>query len=99
MEKVVNYISAHGDRDNPVSNGEISSSLKLSEQSVRKKINEARSKGIPVCSCNHGYYVSEDKAEILQTVQSLMHRTMAVENAITGLLTVLRKGLEDINDA
>ena len=95
MERVVNYISNHGSRDNPVSNKEISTSLKLNEASISKKINEARCKGYPICSCDKGYFLSDDKAEILRTVQSLMHRTIAVEKAINGLLTVIRCGLEE----
>lgn len=95
MEKVINYIANHGSKDNPVCNNEISSSLKLSEASIRKKVNEARCKGIPICSCEKGYFISEEKTEILRTIQSLMHRTIAVEKAINGLLTVIRSGLEE----
>lgn len=95
MERVVNYISNHGSIDNPVTNREISASLKLTEVTVRNKINKARCNGIPICSCDRGYYYSEDKSEILQTIQSLMHRTIAVEKAVNGLLTVVRCGLEE----
>ena len=95
MERVVNYITNHATIDNPVTNREISASLKLSEVSVRNKINKARCNGIPICSCDRGYYYSEDKSEILQTIQSLMHRTIAVEKAVNGLLTVVRCGLEE----
>ena len=95
MERVVNYISAHGSIDNPVPNKDISSSLHIAEAYVRKKINEARCKGIPICSCEQGYFISNDKAEILRTIQSLMHRTIAVEKAVNGLLTVIRSGLEE----
>lgn len=94
MERVVNYIVNHGSVDAPVTNNEISSVLKLANAEVRKKINEARCNGIPICSCTKGYYYSEDKSEILATIQSLMHRTIAVEKAVNGLLTVVRCGLE-----
>jgi biotin operon repressor len=94
MERVINYISTHGSKENPVPNKKISSALETSETTIRKKINEARRKGIPICSCEEGYFYSEDKVEILKTVQSLMHRTIAVENAVKGLLTVAQDGLE-----
>jgi biotin operon repressor len=94
MERVVNYITIHGSKEKPVSNMEIGSQLKLSEQIIRKKINEARCNGIPICSCVKGYYYSEDKSEILATIQSLMHRTIAVEKAVNGLLTVVRCEME-----
>ena len=94
MESVVNYIRNCGSIVEPVKNREISSVLNLSEVEVRKLINEARCNGIPICSTQKGYYYSEDKNEILQTIQSLMHRTIAVEKAVNGLLTVVRCGLE-----
>ena len=94
MEKVLNYIVNHGSIDSPVTNTEICKSLKISEQTVRGHINTARSKGYPICSCREGYYYSEDKSEIIKTIQSLMHRTIAVERAVNGLLTVVRNGME-----
>ena len=98
MERVINYITNHGSKENPVSNKEISSQLKLSETLVRKKINEARCEGIPICSCDKGYFYSEDKTEILTTIQSLMHRTIAVEKAVNGLVSVVRNGLEVVSE-
>lgn len=89
MDKVINYIKNNGFVDCPVTNAEIGQSLNLSEQAIRKHINEARSKGVPICSCRDGYYYSEDKLEILRTIQSLMHRTMSVEKAVNGMLTCL----------
>ena len=95
MERVVNYIMNHGSKESPVSNREMSAHLNLSEVIIRKKINQARCEGIPICSCDKGYYHSEDKGEILATIQSLMHRTIAVEKAVNGLLGFVRCGLEE----
>lgn len=95
MERVVDYIRNHGSIEEPVHNKEIASHLRISEVSIRQKINAARSKGIPICSCDKGYYYSENKSEILATIQSLMNRTMAVERAVSGLLTVVRSELEE----
>lgn len=97
MERVVNYILNHGTKEEPITNKEISSALKISEVNVRKYINQARRESIPICSCTEGYFYSEDKTDILETIDSLMHRTMAVEKAVTGLLTTLR--WEDKTDA
>ena len=90
MELVVNYIMTHGTRKNPVSNKEISSQLHITEATVRHHINKARCSGIPICSCPSGYWYSEDKSDILETIDGLMHRTISVEKAISGLLTTLR---------
>ena len=98
MERVINYITNHGSKENPVSNKEISSQLKLSETHIRNLINRARCEGIPICSCDKGYFYSEDKTEILTTIQSLMHRTIAVEKAVNGLVSVVRSGMEGVSE-
>ena len=90
MERVVNYIINNATQKNPVTNAEIGSQLHLTEASIRNKINKARCEGIPICSSRNGYYYSEEKADILETIQSLMHRTISVEKAVSGLLTTLK---------
>lgn len=90
MERVVNYIINHGTKESPVCNHEICMKLNTHEQSVRQHINRARCNGVPICSCNKGYYYSEDKADILETIQSLLKRTIAVEHSVNGLLSRLR---------
>lgn len=89
MIRTINYISAHGTKENPITNKEIGKALNLKDSCIRKHINQARCEGIPICSCDKGYYYSDDKADILMTIQSLMHRTISVEKAINGLLTTL----------
>ena len=86
MYDVVNYIINNGSAEKPVMNHQISAHLHISEVNVRKLINKARCEGIPICSCSKGYYHSNNKADILATIQSLNHRTISVEKAISGLL-------------
>ena len=94
MERVVDYIRNHGSIDKPVMNHEISAHLKIGEGKIRKLINQARCEGHPICSCPKGYFYSENKADIVETIRSLNNRTIAVEKAISGLLTNLI-GLEE----
>lgn len=89
MIRTINYISTHGTKENPVPNKEISKALNITETCIRNHINKARCEGIPICACDKGYYYSEDKADILQTIQSLMNRTISVEKAVNGLITAL----------
>ena len=86
MYEVVNYIINNGSVDKPVMNHQIASHLHTSEINIRKLINQARCEGFPICSCRKGYYYSENKADIVATIQSLNNRTIAVERAISGLL-------------
>lgn len=88
-EQVINYIINQGTSETPVSNSKISKRFEMAESVVRKHINKARCEGIPICSTSHGYYYSEDKADIVETIHSLNKRTIAVEKAINGLLTNL----------
>lgn len=90
MDRIINFIINHGTRENPISNKEICQQLNTTDVNVRNHINKARRKGIPICSCTTGYYYSEDKSDILETIDSLMHRTISVEKAVSGLLTALR---------
>ena len=90
MERLVNYIKKNGSKDNPIPNNKISTFLDISEQMVRKEINKARCEGITICSSNKGYWYSEDKEDILNTVQSLVNRTTSVNKAIDGMLTSLK---------
>ena len=99
MPEIICYITNHGTKEKPVTSKEISANLHTSDFAVRKAVNKARSEGMPICSCDKGYYYSEDKAEIIRTIQSLMHRTIAVEKAINGLLTVLWEKVENVNES
>ena len=90
MNKVIEYIKANGTPESPVSSYEITEALKISGISIRKAINKARCEGCPICSCNNGYYYSEDKTEIINTIQSLVNRTIGVERAVNGLLKKLK---------
>lgn len=94
MYDVVNYIINNGSAEKPVRNHQISAHFHTNETNVRKLINQARCEGIPICSCSKGYYHSNNKADIVATIQSLNNRTISVEKAISGLLTNLI-GLEN----
>lgn len=88
--KVIEYIKANGTPKSPVSSYEISKDLGIGGVAIRKAINKARCEGCPICSCSNGYYYSENKTEIINTIQSLVNRTISVEKAINGLLTNLK---------
>ena len=89
MYNLVNIIRNYGSAEKPITNKEIASKLKITEVCVRHKINQARCEGIPICSCTIGYFYSEDKEDILETVRSLNGRVISVEKAVSGLLNAL----------
>lgn len=83
MIQIVDYIKSHNGL--PVSSRNLSEAFGISGFEVRRRINIARSEGCPICSCNKGYYYSEDKDEIEKTVKSLNSRIGSIQRAITGL--------------
>lgn len=95
MENIIDIIKCLGTPDKPISSKQISEMSGLDGVSIRKAINKARCDGIPICSSNHGYYYSENSNEIISTIQSLIKRTISVENAINGLLKNLKTEIKE----
>lgn len=62
-----------------------------SEPYIRKKINEARTAGIPICSTKSGYYLSNDCADISKTIRFLTNRLNTQLQAIQGLQKLLEE--------
>lgn len=88
--QVIEYIKANSKHQKPVSSYKITEATGISGVAIRKAINKARCDGIPICSCGEGYFYSEDKNEIISTIQSLVNRTIAVDKAVNGLLKTLK---------
>lgn len=83
MNHIVEYIKAHNGI--PVSARNLSEAFGISGFEVRRRINYARSEGCPICSCNKGYYYSENNDEIEKTIMSLSNRIGSMQRAIKGL--------------
>lgn len=62
---------------------------KISETHIRDMINWARSNDVckkgEICACPSGYYLSEEKEEILKQIESLEGRISSINNAIKGM--------------
>ena len=61
------------------------------ESHIRKLINEARASGISVCSTRFGYYLSNERNDIVATIQFLTRRVETQLKAIDGLTQSLMK--------
>ena len=86
VSAVVNYIRVNSnDGRSTVRGHEIASALRINDVAIRKWINEARSIGIPICSCQNGYYYSEDPEHISDTINKLKNRIAKQQMAIDGL--------------
>ena len=56
-----------------------------SEPYIRSIINQLRAKGNPICSTKQGYFLSDEYADIDNTVKFLTHRINTQLQAINGL--------------
>lgn len=86
MKQIENFLREHSDgRDNPICSKDISSVFGIPCTAVRRMINTARSNGVPICSCQNGYYITDKSDEIKATINSLRGRIHKMECAIAGL--------------
>ena len=69
--------------------------MDLSEAYIRRKINNARHFGFPICSTNFGYYFSEDPRDIELTINRLKRRISTQVAAIVGLSETIGKEISE----
>jgi hypothetical protein len=64
--------------------------IKITEPRLRKLVNHIRVKGIlPIIATSQGYYVSYDKQEILDQINSLTQRANSIMKSADGLRNFL----------
>lgn len=88
---VIAYIHSHGTAEKPIKGSDLAEHFGISGIKVRKAVNAARCSGVPICSSSNGYYYSEDKEQIRKTVDSMLGRIEAQQNAIFGLQSLLNQ--------
>lgn len=73
-----------------ITSSRIAQILNTNEPYVRKIINDFRSKGVPICSCNEGYFYGYLQGDIQTTIKSLENRVNNQIRAINGLKSCLK---------
>ena len=71
--------------ENRINGKKLAVMFDLHDKDIRRLVNEARSEGVPICSCDKGYFYSELPSDILKTVNSLTGRIAKMQTAINGL--------------
>lgn len=89
MDIVLDLIKGRECKEEAINSKEIIRLTGYTGADVRMFINSLRQKGYPICSCKWGYYYSEDKEEIYNTILSLSSRTRSINEAIDGLNELL----------
>lgn len=86
IDLIEKYLREHSDgKDYPICSSELAKAFGVPRTTIRRMINTARSNGSPICSGQRGYYITTDKEEIRNTIQSLRGRISKMEKAIAGL--------------
>lgn len=86
MGEIEKYLRDHSNgKNNPVYGKTIAEAFGVPSTTIRRMINTARSSGVPICSCQNGYYLTDDRSEIQETINSLRGRIHKMECAILGL--------------
>lgn len=92
MDLIEKYLREHSDgKDYPVCSSELAKEFDVPRTTIRRMINTARSNGSPICSSPKGYYITADKEEIKNTIESLRGRIQKMEKAIAGLECCLKE--------
>lgn len=81
------------------SSARIEQALKISGNELRKNVNRLRRKGIPVASCDAGYFYAENAGEIYGTIRQLQKMRSGLDAAIRGLESSLVRFGEPGGDA
>lgn len=80
------------EKNNAITAHTLSKLANVCETYIRKKINEARAIGIPICSLQRGYYLSYECDDIAKTIKFLTNRLNTQIKAINGLKERNAKG-------
>lgn len=58
-------------KENAVHNEELAKQFGVSIHIIKKQVQEARNKGVPIVSDYHGYWITDDRAEIRAFIESM----------------------------
>ena len=91
MQKFEKYMQTeHKGRSNAVFSKELERLFHCKGAEIRRIVNELRSKGVPICSCNKGYYYAESASDIEETIAHLDGRISKIKAAQDGLREILK---------
>ena len=91
------YMKAkHNGKAKAIKSQELESLFNCKGVQIREKVNELRSRGVPICSCNKGYYYSESMDDIKETIVHLDSRIKKIKTAESGMRKILNS-MEEMN--
>ena len=80
---------------NRITSGEISRLTKLSGATIRKAVNDVRSKFVPIASDGEGYFIAETPEELNHTIAQINSRIHMMIRAREGLKKAQKRMMEE----
>ena len=74
-------LTQHKGKANAVKSREIEAAFHCKGAEVRRMVNDLRCKGVPICSCNEGYYYADSDQDICFTIAHLNGRIKKMQAA------------------
>lgn len=74
-----------------VTSRELETAFDIRGPDLRRRINQLRGDGIPICSFDGGYYYAETEEELARTIRQLRSRIKKIAYAERGLTKTLNK--------
>ncbi len=81
----------HKGKNNAIMSRDIEAILHCKGTDVRRMANELRCQGVPIGSCQKGYFYAESEDEIRQTISHLDSRMKRMKAAKAGMMATLKK--------
>lgn len=75
----------HEGRENAIKSKALESIFSCKGKEIRHMVNELRCLGVPICSCNQGYFYSTVASDIRETINHLAGRADKIKAAHDGL--------------
>lgn len=75
----------HTGESNSISSRELERIYGVRGTTIRQMVNRLRIKGVPICSCDVGYYYAETEEEVSRTIRQLRSRIAKIAEAERGL--------------
>ena len=85
-DPIAKYLKAyHTGEAQAVTSRELETVFHIRGPCLRKAVNRLRGDGVPVCSCDNGYYYAETEEELAHTIHQLNSRIKKIAQAKRGL--------------
>ena len=89
---IAEYLKAyHTGEAQAVTSRELETVFRIRGPCLRKAVNRLRGDGVPICSCDSGYYYAETVEELDHTIRQLFSRIKRILHAVLGLKKARRK--------